>query len=297
MNRLAPGLIWLILRILSCLPGFALHALARLLEGITFGLAHYRSEVILSNLKNSFPEAPPETIREIARKFRRHFSDLFLEMIMILRLKPGKSENRIGWTDPGVIRSEFEQKRNLIIMTGHFGNWEWTVLPILEAGYRILGVYKPQNSKFADRLMRNIRHKDGITLVSMKETFRILSREIKTDGRPFALILVADQTPARVDIRFRIPFLHQDTAFFTGGEKLAEKFHLPVYYLDQVKHGFARYEAGLTRIYDGTSETAEGQITTEYARLLENSIHKAPHLWLWSHRRWKYRREELPLPA
>lgn len=295
MNRIVPGLIWLILWILSWLPGFILRLLSYLIKVIVFIIFRYRSEIVKTNLSHSLPELPLLEQNRIADKFYQHFSELFLEMVLFIRLKPDKQSRRIRFSNPEIISRAFEQKQNIIIMAGHYGNWEWNLLPILASGYRVLPVYKPQSSKLADQLMRDIRQKPGILLVSMKDTLRVIKQELKSNNSPFALLLVSDQIPARGDIRFWTRFLNQETAFFTGGEKLAKRFGLPVYYADQVKRKFACYEARMTPVYDGVSVTQEGAITTAFTELLESSIRQKPYLWLWSHRRWKYRKEELPL--
>ena len=41
----------------------------------------------------------------------------------------------------------------------------------------------------------------------------------------------------------------------------------------------------------GEEEVAELEITERYIRVLEREICAAPHLWLWSHRRWKHKKE------
>jgi len=37
--------------------------------------------------------------------------------------------------------------------------------------------------------------------------------------------------------------------------------------------------------------TAEGDITTAYAQMLEQNILEQPELWLWTHNRWKWHRK------
>jgi len=264
---------------------------------IASGIFGYRKEVVLSNIDRSFPELSTEEKQEIARKFYKHFSELFLEIILLLRLNPNKLSSRLSFSDPEVIAGALRAKQNIITATGHFGNWEWNVPLLLASGYRVLAVYKPQSSKFSDQLMKDIRQKPGVILVPMKDTYRVISREINSSEAPFALLLVADQIPARGDIRFWTTFLNQDSAFFTGTEKISKSFNLPVYYLDQVKNRFANYKVNMTLLHNGTSLVQKGDVTRKFAELLEKSIRHTPYLWLWSHRRWKYHREELPLKA
>ena len=41
----------------------------------------------------------------------------------------------------------------------------------------------------------------------------------------------------------------------------------------------------------GEEEVAEHEITERYVRRLESMIRERPELWMWSHRRWKHKRE------
>lgn len=297
MKKIGPGAIWLLLLLLSWLPGFILRFFAYLIHFIVFTVIQYRIPVIRDNLNRCFPDKTSQQKEVMEGRFTRHFSELFAEMVIFCRLKPSVSSKRIRLSNPDMLHQAFQNKQNVIILSGHYGNWEWNLLPLLSAGFRILAVYKPQANELADQMMFRIRHKPGITLVPMKDTLRVIKREIDEGKPPFALLLVADQIPARGDIRFWTRFFGHDTAFFTGGEKIAKKFHMPVYYMDQEKKSFASYIATTSILYDGNSIVPDGSITVEFVRLLESTIRKSPHLWLWSHRRWKYRREEVPLPA
>ena len=39
------------------------------------------------------------------------------------------------------------------------------------------------------------------------------------------------------------------------------------------------------------AETADMEITNKHVELLEETIRRNPQYWLWSHRRWKHKRE------
>jgi Kdo2-lipid IVA lauroyltransferase/acyltransferase len=297
MNRIIPGLTWLIIWTFSWLPGFMLKFISYLINFFVSKGFQYRKQVVERNLGNSFPTTSKQERLLISEKFYQHFAELFMELLLLVRLNPKKLSKRLRLTNPKIINSTLAQGKNIIVMCGHFGNWEWNVPQLLATGYRVLAVYKPQSSYFADQLMHKIRHKPGLTLVPMKDTLRVVANEIKQNKKPFALLLVADQTPARCDIRFWAKFLNQDTAFFTGAEKLSILFRMPVLYIDQDKSSFGHYNTTLTLINDGIDPGSKGEITRMFASLLEKSIQKSPHLWLWTHRRWKYERDDIPLSS
>ena len=103
-----------------------------------------------------------------------------------------------------------------------------------------------------------------------------------------AMGLIADQCPPRRANMHWYKFLHQWTAFLEGGETLALKYHLPVYYFSPRRLSAGHYEGTFTRIYDGEEQVEPYTITERYVRLLEDDINAHPEMWMWSHRRWKH---------
>jgi KDO2-lipid IV(A) lauroyltransferase len=214
---------------------------------------------------------------------------------MLTRIKPNVNSRRIHISNHEILDRYLSDKKNLIILAGHYGNWEWNIPAILASGYRLFAVYKPQSSELADDLMKRIRHKPGLTLLPMKETLRAIMKEKEQPGKPFVLLLVADQIPWWGDIQFWTQFLGQETAFFNGAGKIAHRFEMPVLYIQHEKLSFGHYRAELKEIYDGLQPVGENEITERFVKCLETSILANPSLWLWTHRRWKYRRESLHL--
>ena len=87
-------------------------------------------------------------------------------------------------------------------------------------------------------------------------------------------------------------FLNQDTPVLIGTEKIACKFDLPVISLRmrRVKRGY--YEVDIKNLTDSPKQLEYGELTRMHTRMLEQYIREEPELWLWSHRRWKHKREE-----
>jgi len=103
--------------------------------------------------------------------------------------------------------------------------------------------------------------------------------------------LLSDQKPRPEVTKYWTTFLNQNTGFLDGGEVLAKKFGYPVFYLyiTRTKRGY--YVADMRTISATPKDTAEGEITERYARLLEENIKEQPALWLWTHNRWKWKRK------
>ena len=144
-----------------------------------------------------------------------------------------------------------------------------------------------------EALYQRLRNGDYATTVSMKESLRfyLRNRERGILGKNLVMGLIADQNPPRRPDSHWFRFLNQDTIFFDGGEKLALRCHLPVYFVKMDRLSRGRYEMSFEPIYDGEEEVAEHEITERYVRLLESEIRRRPELWIWSHRRWKHKRD------
>ena len=52
-----------------------------------------------------------------------------------------------------------------------------------------------------------------------------------------------------------------------------------------------RYEVEIELLCEDPKETKPYEVTEMHVRALERLINEAPEYWLWSHRRWKYKRQ------
>lgn len=105
-----------------------------------------------------------------------------------------------------------------------------------------------------------------------------------------ATTFIADQS-APQDKTYWTTFLNQDTAVFTGPEKLAIKFDYPIVYINVKRERRGYYEVYLELMVANPKETVENEISETFMRRLEREIVLDPTTWLWSHRRWKYSRK------
>jgi KDO2-lipid IV(A) lauroyltransferase len=185
----------------------------------------------------------------------------------------------------------FSSKKNMIIMLGHFGNWEFAGGLSNLIPYKSAAVYKKLSSPVFDKIYFDIRSRTGVQPIEMKESFRKI-HDLNKQEEPFALFMVADQAPMKNDTHHWMKFLNQDTGVFLGSEKLAKKFDMAVVYIELLRHKKGVYRVLPTLITKQAKKTNEFEITEKYFRLLEESIKRSPRYWTWSHRRWKNKRNK-----
>ena len=252
----------------------------------------YRKKVILKNLRNSFPEKSTEDLKKLIRKFYRHFCDSFIESIYALNISEKEIRKRYRFKNPELVNGLFDKNKSIILVFGHYGNWDWLNSLPLHSKHQNYALYHPVENKFFDELFIRIRGKFGVNLIQMKTAYK----EMLTLSRNNILTItyfLTDQRPVWSSIRYWTTFLNQETPVLTGSEVIAKKLNQAVVYLDiqKIKRGY--YESEFEIITENPLETKEFEITEAHTNKLESIIVKKPEYWLWSHKRWKFKREEI----
>jgi KDO2-lipid IV(A) lauroyltransferase len=273
---------------IALLPFPLLYLLSDALCLVLFRVAGYRKEVVLTNLRNSFPRMSEAEIQAIARRFYQWFCDLTLETIKTLTISPEAIRERVSFAGAEVLRGYAERKQSIVLVLGHFGNWELAgARYAVEDGIPpLIVIYHPlQNERF-DRLMIRMRTRLGNRLYTMAETTRSMIRDRRMLT---ATAFIADQTPSP-ERAYWMTFLNQDTPVFLGTEALSKKLGYPVVYISISRPKRGYYRMAAETLVEDPARTADGEITVMHSRRLERDICTQPEIWLWTHRRWKHKR-------
>ena len=209
----------------------------------------------------------------------------------MLNMKPDGYKYRINYTNPELLTQLCEQHKNVFYAIPHSGNWEWfgKMTGDLTA-HNCLAVYKKVQNPVFEQLMLYLRTKD-VTL-EMVESNSALRRLTQLRDNCNAVLMVADQTPHGLASDHWTEFLHQDTCWFTGLERIAKMLDYAVVFVAMKRTGRGRYEVTFELIADQPKETEKGYIIEQYVRCVERFIQEQPDNWLWSHRRWKHQRPQ-----
>ena len=294
VQRIGLEALWVGAYVFSVLPRwFKYHVVENLLYVLLYYCIRYRRGVVAVNLRNSFPEKSERERALIGRRFYRTLAEIFVDTLDLAHLTSSKWHRAL--TIPGL--EEHLQRvegRDWIAMTAHYGCWEYCSFWGLYAPSQIVvAVYHPLRSRIMEAFYQRLRNGDYAATVSMNESLRfyLRNRGRGIRGRNLVMGLIADQNPPRRPDSHWFRFLNQDTIFFDGGEKLALRCRLPVYFVRLERRRRGCYEMSFVPIYDGEEPVGPNEITERYVRLLEAEIRRCPELWIWSHKRWKHKRD------
>ena len=294
MKKVLPRIGISFLKLLGYAPFWLLYFWADLIFLVCYYLVGYRKKTIIQNLKNSFPKKNDQEIREITVKFYRHFADLVVETIKAFQISEEALNKRFHYKNPEVLNELYAQGRSVALLSGHYGNWEWTVsLPKL-IKYQVNVIYRPIQDETFDRYMKQVRSRFGMFMMMARVSGRNML-ELEKSGQLSATYYLTDQTALK-DTDYWMMFLNQETAVFPGAEIMSAKFRQAVVFMDIQKVRRGCYEVEFTKLFDDASTTNKYEVTKAHTKFLEEIIRKRPELWLWSHKRWKHTRpESIPL--
>ena len=276
---------YLIVFPISFLPLGILYKLSDLLYFIFTRFFAYRKTVILGNIQRSFPTKSDAEHKQLVKEFYRHFSDILVEGIKNLTISKQQLKKRMVVRNPELMQELYDEKRNVILVSGHFNNWEWLIsAQNLLFKHQAFGIGMPMTNKFWDKKVNQRRERFGMQVIN-SSNYQIKFRTFKK--KPFAVLTLGDQSPAHSTKSYWLNFLNQDTAVLFGTEQMANDYDFTVVFfvIHKIKRGF--YELELKLITKNAKSMDWGEITEIHTKLLEDEIIKNPSQWLWSHKRWK----------
>lgn len=292
MSKVSDYILSGVFGLISLFPLRALYIFSYLLYILVYYVAGYRKKVVRRNLQNAFPELDKKELKQIEKDFYLYLCDSFFESISVVSMSEAEMRSRMVFRNSELVDKYMAEDRSVILCLGHYGNWEWVPSLYLHLKEKSVGgqLYRPLKNKFFDKFYLDIRQKWGTICIPKNDILREI-RTIKETGLPFVIGFMADQTPSKNNIHYWTQFLNQETPVLIGPEKISAKGDYVVIYLDITRKKRGYYEGEYTLITDQAKKEKPFYITETYIKMMENTIRRNPAYWLWTHKRWKHKKE------
>lgn len=280
--------------LLALLPFRAIYVLSDGLAFLMQHVIHYRRKVVRTNLRNSFPEKSAEELKEIENKFYHYICDYMLEEVKTLRISFEELTRRMTYENKEEYLNMIDKYGGIVLLIPHYANFEWIIGmgAIMQPGDLPVQVYKPLHNPYLDEMFKRIRSRFGGYNVPKHSTAREMIK-LRRERKRMAVGLITDQSPNRSEAHYWTTFLHQDTVFMDGAERIARMMDFPVFYCELIRQKRGHCRVIFELITETPKQTADGEITECFARRLEQTIRRDPPYWFWSHKRWKLKREDV----
>jgi KDO2-lipid IV(A) lauroyltransferase len=277
---------------------------SRQLEVPWFGKLFYhvfpfRRGLVLSNMRRVFGDVlNAEQLRSLAQAYYAHFIRFLIEFI---RLPFMSAEKRKKWIRVENIESPLkahDNHRGLLILTGHFGNWEAATV----AGIR---QYPQFNNRFhfVRRPLKPAIFNEFITRRFQRAGFGSIAKRGSLDtildllSKGNGIVFVFDQHASGRD-GVVVDFCGQPASTFKSLAILALSTGLDVIPASSWREPdgthVLRFEDPLPLIQHEDTNEAIRLNTRAYNAALERLLLRHPEQWIWMHRRWKASNPKVP---
>jgi len=257
-----------------------------------YHLLPYRRGVVLANMRRVFGGYIPESeIRRLAQAYYAHYVRFLMEFLQLPFLSAAR---RRAWVRVENIESPLRARqrgRGLIILTGHFGNFE--VATVLGIGQfpeyrgRFHFVRRPLKPAWFNALITRRFQRAGFGTLSKRGS---LDTILEVLARNEAVVYVFDQHANRKD-GVVVDFFGQPAGTFKSVALLALTTRAPVIpaysWREPDGRHVLRFEEPLPLIECDDVGEAIRRNTRAYNAALERLLLRHPEQWIWMHRRWK----------
>ena len=298
-QRIARG--WL--RLHGRMPLWYHRAWSKVIAWFVRCVVKYRTDVVTENLTSSFPEKSPEEIKAIHKQFYKHFADIITEALWFGSCKGPSGRKRlkdshiVEITNPEELNRLFRDRKQVMIMQSHAGNWEliggilnYTYTEPLLIGTDTFAItYLPVHEHFWDSFMGENRQApvadmDFNGYVASQQVARVV---FTNRDKHFCYSFITDQFPYGPNRKYSVRFMNRDTVIMPGAATVAARMDMAVVYLSFQCRPEGGYRMTFVPITEHAGSMEPLEITRKYFNLLEEDIKAQPWNYLWTHRRWK----------
>lgn len=279
--------------LIRILPLRCIFALASFAGFFLYLIPPFR-KLIIANLKIAFPEKKICEIRRIARKNCTNTVLMILEFVWFMNRH--EKLNPILTMDPKIqknIDKCVKDKRGVIWVTPHLGNWE--IARIAQTNTQEIPmavVARTINNPFFNKLINSGRSEtDGTRVITAKGAVKGMINALK-DGYLIATLI--DQNTKARDGGIFVNFFGLPVCTSRAPALFGRKFNAFLAVGGAFRKG-RKYQTFLSELPKDTKDyKSDEELIQALMNLTEELVRKFPEQYLWMYERWRYIPEETP---
>lgn len=294
-NDLIDRLQYLALRVgsmfMHCWPVDANLVVARLLGDIIFRLDKKHRDRAIHNLRRGFPDLSPDDTEHLARRSMQNLFMFFVEVLFTTRLI------RIDtWTKyvelknfRPVLDMLLRKQHGLIMLTGHYGNFEISNYVLGTLGFDTTAIGRPLDNPYVNDWLMAVRERQGGKIIAKKGATDEITTILEQKG---AVGFVADQNAGSKGVF--VDFFGRKASTYKSIGLLAMEYNIPIVVGSARRIGdrFKFVVSAQEIIYPTDWQSQDDPlryITQRYTKAIEDFVRQDPGQYWWVHRRWKSR--------
>lgn len=305
-SKLADFAVYLVVRIVVCfvqaLSFRASCQMANVLAWLVYKIDRRHRLVALDNLQHAFGDGDPAERDRLVRAVYRHFCTMLMEIIHLPRmLHPQNWKQHMMLRNFRPIVDVLLSDRPVLVVSGHFGNWELGGYIFALFGFRTHAIARALDNPYMDAFLRRFRESTGQKVLHKDGDFDKIQQVLASRG---ILLTLGDQDAGQkgqfVDFFGRPASTHKAVAL------LALEYNVPMIVLTGTRMSPLADRTGYNWRYEGVvadiiypeeykdRPDAVPALTQRFTTALEGMIRRHPEQYFWLHRRWKHQPKRRP---
>lgn len=292
-NRLEYAVFLAAYALLAALPLAMAMRLAAGLASFAIRLDRRHRRVGLVNLAIAFPERSIAERRAILVASYRNLGRMIAECAHLARLTPANVRSVVAFENEAFWEGELPRQlaaRGILVLTGHFGNWELFAYAHGLLGYPVHLVHQTIKNPLIDAFVERMRGRAGTRMLRKHGAARSVLRALEDRN---LMVLPLDQNASRRTGVF-VDFFGRSASTNAGFARIVARTGVPVYPAFLVREGGGtRHRIVILPRVPFASMADRDQAAREFTQrctaVLEDMIRRHPDHWLWTHKRWRTR--------
>ena len=244
----------------------------------------FRSKKIIElNIQRAMPNIDNNKLKKIKNLMWNNYGRVFAEYVFMKDFRSGSLSTNIKIQGYEILEEINKKKKQVIFISGHFGNFELMAMHLDKSGVKLSAIYRPLNNPFLNPIMEKIRKK-YICRNQVKKGIGGMKKLILLKKKNYSTAIMVDQ---RVSQGIRSNFFNQEAFTTTIPAQLVKKFDIPIVPIYIERTNGINFKMTVNQPINFSKDHSEKQITDELNQLIEKMIMLKPEQWIWSHNRWK----------
>ncbi len=190
------------------------------------------------------------------------------------------------------IKEALAEKKGVVILTGHIGNWEWLAASLALNDIPTTTIVKPQPNSQHTRILNEYREMVGVEVFARGTSELVAAARALKKGKILGFLADQDAGPGGAFIKF----LGRTASTPLGPAVFARKFSSPVVpaFILRDSNGLHHLEVGEI-MHCPHTENADDDLlsfTKQMTAIVERIIRENPTQWMWFQKRWNTSPEE-----
>ncbi len=217
------------------------------------------------------------------RRVFRHFAYYLREFLWLAKISKKKFFRETIPVGVENLEAALSFGKGVLLLSAHFGNWEWGGIALACCGYRMCFFVRPHKNVYTDRLFNSLREKKGVRVIPISNLKQVIGslRQNKVVG------ILCDEGNKGIEVNI----CGKKLTLASGPFKMAYKLQAVVAPAFMIRDKKTRKQKGIVEppiLLDRSLSMEESvkKAANEFARIMEDYLRFYPGHWLLLERKF-----------